>query len=135
MFSVRFKAGRLGTAGLSRPYASGKGAVKLNRRPGRAIAFGIPRLLALADAPDHVEQEGVVALGAGELAADESLVGMHPGDVQSQPADHRQTGGGIALAVAHLVFVHRHVEHPVQAVLDRRSGRLQFGLELVLQSA
>ena len=56
----------------------------------------------------NIEQEVVVAPGAGELAADGSLVGMHPRDVQSQPANHRQTGGGVALAVAHLVLVHRH---------------------------
>ena len=36
--------------------------------------------------------------------------------------DDGQTGGGVALAVARLVFVHRHVEHPVQAVLDRPVG-------------
>ena len=28
-----------------------------------------------------------------------------------QASDNRQTGGGVALAVARLVFVHRHVEH------------------------
>ena len=89
---------------------------------GRAIAFEIPHLFVPADASDHVEQEVLVVLGAVELAADGSLVGMHPGDVQCQPADHRQTGGGVALAVARLVFVHRHVEHPVQAVLDRPVG-------------
>ena len=73
------------------------------------------RLLAPADAPDHVEQDVVVALGAGELAPDGPLVGIHPGDVQRQPADDAEAGGAVALAVARLVFVHRHVEHPVQA--------------------
>ena len=53
-------------------------------------------LFAPADASDHVEQKVVAALGVDELAADGSLVGMHPGDVQSQPADDRETGKAVA---------------------------------------
>ena len=74
------------------------------------------------DAAGAFEEEVVVALGSPKLAADGTLVGVHPHDVQRQPADDRQTGGGVALAVARLILVHRHVEHPVQAVLNAPVG-------------
>ena len=51
---------------------------------------------------DHLEEGVVVALGVDELAADRTLVGMHPGDVQSQPSDDGEAGGAVAFAIARL---------------------------------
>ena len=47
----------------------------------RAIAFDNWCLFVPADASDQFKQEVVAALGMDELAADGTLVGMHPCDV------------------------------------------------------
>ena len=84
----------------------------------RAIAFEIPCLLVLAGCRgssrggSRLEEEVVAAPGVDELAADGTLVGMHPGDVQSQPSDDGEAGQSW-----------RSSSQPT-SVADRRDARL-----------
>src|SRR4051812_44101959 len=89
-------------------------------RPRRDWNTDIPGLshLPFCGLGEDGDQVGVIPSGALELTLDRRFGGLQRGQIESQAAQKSQVLRPVVLAVAEPVLIHRHIQNPVQPVLN-----------------
>ena len=83
--------------------------------------------MTFGELPEKTTEEFIIPPGLFELSFHRAFGAFQSGEVERQSAQEADILGSIILAVALAILVHRHVQHPMQSVLDAPLGARHLG--------